>query len=200
MSELPESPGQSLRHNSGTPQGEQLAILVVQVDPVLTPVLAVRDELEVPAGQRMEQVGYPHTPGPRSPTGCSSSANGICGRSWLSMSPITTAGDLIAAGSSARPGPTTLSRTSPRSGSSDSLSSAASSTSTSELHRSPGQDRRPSSGTPQVRRSARLCRRVGVRADVPDGYVNLWRARAWTRGPSTQTSSSSAVSFFSARI
>jgi hypothetical protein len=31
------------------------------VDPVLTPVLAVRDELEVPAGQRMEQVGYPHT-------------------------------------------------------------------------------------------------------------------------------------------
>jgi hypothetical protein len=33
----------------------------VQVDPVLTPVLTVRDELEVPAGQRMEQMGYPDT-------------------------------------------------------------------------------------------------------------------------------------------
>ena len=61
MSELPESPGQSLRHNSGTPQGEQLAILVVQVDPVLTPVLAVRDELKVPAEQRMKPVRHPHT-------------------------------------------------------------------------------------------------------------------------------------------
>jgi len=48
------------------------------------------------------------------------------------------------------PGPTTLSRTSPRSGSSAGLSSAASSTNTSEPHRSPGQDRRPSSGTPQA--------------------------------------------------
>src|ERR1035437_4242641 len=173
MSELPESPGQSLRHNSGTPQGEQLAILVVQVDPVLTPVLAVRDELEVPAGQRMEQVGYPHTPGPRSPTGCSSSANGICGRgrSWLSMSPITTAGDLIAAGSSARPGPTTLSRTSPRSGSSDSLSSAASPTSTSELHRSPGQDRRPSSGTPQAAGAELVGQRAGDWSGDRLGYV-----------------------------
>src|SRR6266581_7407216 len=66
------------------------------------------------------------------------------------MRPITTAGDLIAADISARPGPTTLSRTSPRSGSSAALSSAASSTSTSEPHRSPGQDWRPSSGTPQV--------------------------------------------------
>ena len=92
-------------------------------------------------------------PGPRSPTGCSSSANGICGRSWLSMRPITTAGDLIAADSSARPGPTTLSRTSPRSGSNVGLSSAASSTSTSEPHRSPGQDRQPSSGTPQGSRT-----------------------------------------------
>jgi putative transposase len=47
------------------------------------------------------------------------------------------------------PGPTTPSRTSPRSGSSAGLSSAASSMSTSEPHRSAGQDRRPSSGTPQ---------------------------------------------------
>src|SRR6476660_8584677 len=48
------------------------------------------------------------------------------------------------------PGPTTPSRTSPRSGSSAGLSSAASSMSTSEPHRSAGQERRPSSGTPQV--------------------------------------------------
>ena len=32
-------------------------------------------------------------PGPRSPTGCSSSASGICGRSWPSMRAITTGGD-----------------------------------------------------------------------------------------------------------
>ena len=55
----------------------------------------------------------------------------------------------IAAASSARPGPTTLSRTSPGSGSSVGPSSAASSTSTSEPHRKPGQDQWPSSGTPQ---------------------------------------------------
>ena len=30
-------------------QGEQFTVLVVQMDPVLTPVLTVRDELEVPA-------------------------------------------------------------------------------------------------------------------------------------------------------
>jgi hypothetical protein len=77
--------------------------------------------------------------------------DGTCGRSWPSMRPITTADDLIAADSSARPSPTTLSRTSPRSGSSAGLSSAASSTNTSEPHRSPAQDRRPSSGTPQGR-------------------------------------------------
>ena len=59
-------------------------------------------------------------------------------------------GDPIAAASSARPGPTTPSRTSPRSGSSAGPSSAASSTSTSGPHRSPGQDRWPSSGTPQA--------------------------------------------------
>jgi len=33
----------------------------MHVDAVLTPVLAVRHELEVPAGQRVELVRYPHT-------------------------------------------------------------------------------------------------------------------------------------------
>ena len=88
-------------------------------------------------------------PGPRSPARCSSSANGICGRSWPSTRPAATAGALIAAGSSARPGPATLPRTSPRTGSGAGLSSAASSMSTSGPHRGPGQNRRPSSGTPQ---------------------------------------------------
>ena len=69
------------------------------------------------------------------------SANGICGRSWPSTRPITTGGALIAAVSSARRGPITLLRTSPGSGSSAGLSSAASSTSTSGPHRSPDQDR-----------------------------------------------------------
>jgi Integrase core domain/IPT/TIG domain len=59
-------------------------------------------------------------------------------------------GDPIAAACSARPGPTTLSPTSPTSGSSAGPSSAASSTSMSEPHRRPGQDRWPSSGTPQA--------------------------------------------------
>src|SRR6266566_3658501 len=48
------------------------------------------------------------------------------------------------------PRPSTLSRTSPMSGSSVGLSSAASSTSMSGPHRSPGQDRWPSYATPQV--------------------------------------------------
>ena len=42
-------------------QGEQLTILIVQVDSVLAPVVAVRDELEVPAEQRVETVRHPHT-------------------------------------------------------------------------------------------------------------------------------------------
>jgi putative transposase len=54
----------------------------------------------------------------------------------------------IAAGNSARPGPITLSPASPGSGSSADPFSAASSTNTSGPRRSPGQDRRPSSGTP----------------------------------------------------
>src|SRR5216684_7400611 len=52
--------------------------------------------------------------------------------------------------SSARPGPTTPSQTSLRSGSSAGPSSAASSTNTSELRKGPGQGSRPSSGTPQA--------------------------------------------------
>ena len=35
-----------------------MPVLVMQVDPVLTPVLAIRDELEVPAMQRMERVRH----------------------------------------------------------------------------------------------------------------------------------------------
>jgi len=54
------------------------------------------------------------------------------------------------------PGPTTLSRTSPRSGSSAGPSSAASSTNTNGPHRSQGQDRRPTSGTPQAFRARHL--------------------------------------------
>jgi len=41
-----------------------MPVLVVQVDPVLTPVLAVSDELEVTAGQRVERVRHTDTPVP----------------------------------------------------------------------------------------------------------------------------------------
>ena len=125
----------------------------------------------------LTQKGSCSPPVPRSPTGCSSSASGICGRSWPSMRAITTGGDPIAAAISARPGPTTPSRTSPRSGSSAGLSSAASSMSTSEPHRSAGQDRRPSSGTPQVRRPSSSCSRAPV----------LPRARTGKRVPASRS-------------
>ena len=51
----------SKRHHVGPPgwQREQLPVLVVQVDPVLAPVLAVDDELEVLAAQGMERVRHP---------------------------------------------------------------------------------------------------------------------------------------------
>jgi hypothetical protein len=52
-------------------QREQLPVLVVQVDPVLTPVLAVGDELEVLAGQRVERVGNPDAAVPITRIGCS---------------------------------------------------------------------------------------------------------------------------------
>jgi hypothetical protein len=65
------------------------------------------------------------------------------------MRPITTDDALIAAASSAHRGPTILPPTSPKSGSSAGPFSAASSTSMSGPHRSPGQDQQPSSETPQ---------------------------------------------------
>jgi hypothetical protein len=65
-----------------------------------------------------------------------------------SMRPVTTDGVLIAAASSGRPSRITASLIFPASGSSAGPSSAASSTSTSGPHGSPGQDRWPSSGTP----------------------------------------------------
>ncbi len=52
-------------------QREQLPVLVVQVDPVLTPVLAAGDELEVPPGQRVERVRHPDAPVPIVRIACS---------------------------------------------------------------------------------------------------------------------------------
>jgi hypothetical protein len=43
----------------------------MEVDPVLTPVLAVLDELEVPAGQRVERVGNTNAKVPIKRIGCS---------------------------------------------------------------------------------------------------------------------------------
>ena len=104
-----------------------------------------------PKGERtLTRKGSFSPPGPRSPTGCSSSVNGICDESWPGTRAITMVGVLIAVGASARPGPATLSQSSPRNGSSAGPSSAASSMSTSEPHSRPGQDYWPSSGTPQV--------------------------------------------------
>ena len=112
----------------------------------------------------------PH--GRRSPTGCSSSASGICGQSWPSTRPTTTDGGLTAAASSGLPGPTILSPTSARSRSRAGPSSAASSTNTSGPHRSQGQDRWPTSRTPQV--SSVVCRQIvqdvdhrNLNTDVP---------------------------------
>ena len=48
-----------------------MPVLVMQVDPVLAPVLAIRDELEVPAMQRMERVRYPDTSVPIERIRCS---------------------------------------------------------------------------------------------------------------------------------
>ena len=63
----------SERHHVGPPgwQREQLPVLVVQVDPVLAPVLAVDDELEVPAAQRMERVRHPDASVPITRIRCS---------------------------------------------------------------------------------------------------------------------------------
>jgi hypothetical protein len=52
-------------------QREQLPVLVVQVNPVLAPVLPVRHELEVAAVQRMERVRHPNPSIPIIWIGCS---------------------------------------------------------------------------------------------------------------------------------
>ena len=52
-------------------QREQLPGLIVQVDPVLAPVLPVGDELEIPAGQRVERVRHPDASVPIERIGCS---------------------------------------------------------------------------------------------------------------------------------
>ena len=55
----------------GGGSSSQLPVLVVQVDPVLAPVLAVGDELEVPAVKRVERVRHPDAPVPIVRIGCS---------------------------------------------------------------------------------------------------------------------------------
>jgi hypothetical protein len=62
-----------LRRHVGPPcwQREQLPVLVVQVDPVLAPVLAVGDELEALAAQRVKRVRHPDTSVPIVRIGCS---------------------------------------------------------------------------------------------------------------------------------
>jgi hypothetical protein len=42
-------------------QREQLPVLVVQVNPILAPVVAVHHKLEFPPEQRMEPMSHPHT-------------------------------------------------------------------------------------------------------------------------------------------
>ena len=61
------------RRRVGPPgwQREQLPVLVMQADPVLTPVLAVLDELEVPPVKRVERVRHPDAPVPIARIGCS---------------------------------------------------------------------------------------------------------------------------------
>jgi hypothetical protein len=41
-------------------QREQLAVLIMKMDPILTPVMAVSNELEILPGQRMKPVRHPH--------------------------------------------------------------------------------------------------------------------------------------------
>ena len=55
----------------GRRKREQLPVLVPAVNPVLTPVAPVDNELEIAAGQRMEPVSYPDTPVPIIWIGCS---------------------------------------------------------------------------------------------------------------------------------
>jgi hypothetical protein len=90
-----------------------------------TGIQAVKTRREV-LERTLTQKGSCSPPGTMSPTGCSSSASGICGQSWPSTRPITTGGDPTAAASFARPGRITRSRTFQRSESSVGPSSAAS--------------------------------------------------------------------------
>ena len=55
----------------GRRKREQLPVLVPAVDPVLTPVAPVDNELEIAARQRMEPVDHPDTPVPIIWIGCS---------------------------------------------------------------------------------------------------------------------------------
>ena len=50
---------------------EQLPVLAMQADLVLTPVLAVLEELEAPPGQRVERVRHPDASVPIMRIGCS---------------------------------------------------------------------------------------------------------------------------------
>jgi hypothetical protein len=49
-----------LRHHRGPTRwnGVQLPCGIVEVDPVLAPVVAIRDQLELPASQGMVRMGY----------------------------------------------------------------------------------------------------------------------------------------------
>src|SRR6266851_1085790 len=79
----------------------------------------------------------------------------------------TTDGGHTAAAHSARPGLTTPSLTTPGSGSGASPFSAVSTTNISEPHRCPGQDRQPSSGTPDPP----PLRSLGTPSDTEDAQV-----------------------------
>jgi transposase InsO family protein len=81
-----------------------------------------------------------------------------CAASLPGMPGATTGDDPTAVASCTRPGLTTLSPTCPTSGSNASPSSAVSSTSTSELRRSPDQRPWPSSGTPHAGTAAGFAR------------------------------------------
>ncbi len=100
----------------------------------------------------------------------------------VQYAPTTTGDAPIAAASSTRPGPITPSPTSTTDGSSTGPCSAGSSANTSGPRRSPGQDRWPSSGTPQPKVAAHL---DAARPDVlafTSFPKELWR-QIWSNNP-----------------